>query len=372
MALRVLHLPADIGGSTWNLAQAERARGFDSKVLVRSAAWLSTQADIRLDAGRLNARAAIELASTFLRIRKSFDIFHFNFGSSLFHSLSLPFSQPELGLYPRAARIFVTYNGCDARQKYPTIERGGVSACAEPDCYEGMCNSGVLDSRRRAGIDRMAARAAHIWATNPDLLRFLPSELASFLPYAAGDLGLAPRWPSRSGPLRVVHAPTQRGAKGTAYVLATFERLQREHPGKFEFELVEGLSRPDALRRYQCADVLVDQLLIGWYGLTAVEAMLLGKAVCVFIREDDLVHVPEPMREDLQRAVVNVTSETLADALCQLAEDRSLLVSRAEAGNAYAQRWHAPDHVAGLTAPQYERLSSNRRLVTPNITASPE
>ena len=355
MTLRVLHLPADIGGNTWNLAQAERSRGLESKVLVRSAAWSSARADIRLDAGRLSARSAIELASTFLRIRKSFDIFHFNFGSSLFHSLSLPFSQPELGLYPRSARVFATYNGCDARQKYPTIERGGESACAEPDCYEGMCNSGVLDSRRKAGIDRMAARAEHIWVSNPDLVRFFPAGLASFIPYAADDLGLEARSPSRSGPLRVVHAPTQRGAKGTAYVLATFEALKRKYPDKFEFELVEGLPREAALRRYQCADVLVDQLLIGWYGLTAVEAMLLGKAVCVFIREDDLVHIPEPMREDLKSAVINVTRDTLAESLYQLAEDRSLLLNRAETGRAYARQWHSPHYVAGLTVPRYER-----------------
>jgi len=355
MTLRVLHLPADIGGNTWNLAQAERARGLDSKVLIRSAAWSSTKADIRLDAGRLNPRSAIELASTFLRIRKSFDIFHFNFGSSLFHSLTLPFSQPELGLYPRNARVFATYNGCDARQKFPTMERGGENACAEPDCYEGMCNSGVLDNRRKAGIDRMAARAEHIWASNPDLLRFFPPGLASFIPYAADDLGLEVQWPNRSGPLRVVHAPTQRGAKGTAYVLATFEQLKHKYPNKFEFELIEGLPREAALRRYQCADVLVDQLLIGWYGLTAVEAMLLGKTVCVYIREDDLIYIPDPMRVDLRQAVINVTRETLADSLCQLADDRSLLMNRAQAGRAYARQWHSPDYVAGLTVPRYER-----------------
>lgn len=356
MTLKVLHLPADIGGNTWNLAQAERARGVDSRVLVRSTAWSTGPADIRLDAGRLTPLTVVSLATTFLNIRKKFQIFHFNFGSTLLHSLSLPFSQPELMLYPRTARVFVTYNGCDARQKFPTIARGGVSACAEPDCYGGMCNSGRLDARRRVGINRMAERAEHIWATNPDLLSFLPANLSSFLPYAASDLGMKPAWPADTGgPLRVVHAPTQRGAKGTAYVLEAFERLERERPGLFKFDLVEGVPREVALERYRNADVLIDQLLIGWYGLTAVEAMLLGKAVCVFIREDDLVHVPGQMAEDLKGAVFNVTTATLADALCRLADDRRMLVRKAQAGHAFAKRWHDPAYVASLTVPCYER-----------------
>lgn len=351
--MKVLHLPADIGGHAWNLAQAERAQGIDSKVLVRSSGWAATRADIRLDAGGISPQSALVLARTFLKIRGEFDVFHFNFGSSLFHSQSLPWAQPELGLYPRRARVFASYNGCDARQKYPTMARGGLSACQEADCYGGMCNSGVLDGRRRAGIEKMAARAEHLWALNPDLLHFLPREQASFLPYAIEPPGLPVAWPRSEGPLRVAHAPTDRGAKGTRYALEVFEALQREMPGRFQFDLVEGLPREEALRRYAMADVVVDQLLIGWYGAVGVEAMLLGKAVAVFIREEDLEPLPTAMRQELAHAVVPATPQTLQEQLLRLEADREALRRVAQAGHAYAKRWHAPRYVASLTAAGY-------------------
>ena len=49
---------------------------------------------------------------------------------------------------------------------------------------------------------------------------------------------------------------------------------------------------PKRTRRYRDADIVVDQLLAGWYGGFAVEAMALGKPVIAYLRESDLHHVP--------------------------------------------------------------------------------
>lgn len=355
--MRVLHLPADIGGMAWSLSRAERELGFGSDVLVRTPARHDPTEALAdrwvLADKRRPVHAALNLASAFWQIRREYDVFHFNFGATLLHAQMSPMAQPELSLYPRSAKVFATYNGCDARQKYPTMDRGGISACQEPDCYGGMCNSGKRDERRRAGIERMAERAAHIWAVNPDLLRFLPSEKSSFLPYAISPPPLPPSAPRDAGPLRVVHAPTQRGAKGTRYVLSAFEELRAQAPGAFEFDLIEGLPRPEALRRYAEADVVVDQLLVGWYGAVAVEAMWLGKAVMAYVREDDLPAVPAEMAQELSGALWCVTKDSLGAALRAAAADRGRLRQVAAAGQAYAARWHHPAVVALQTTKAY-------------------
>lgn len=359
--MRVLHLPADIGGMAWSLSRAERQLGFGSDVLVRSAAPqdpTNAVADRFVLADKRNpAQAALNLAGAFWRIRREYDVFHFNFGSSLLHAQMAPVAQPELSLYPRSAKVFATYNGCDARQKYPTMSRGGISACQEDDCYGGMCNSGKRDERRRAGIDRMAERAAHIWAVNPDLLRFLPAEKSSFLPYAISPPALTPVPPRADGPLRVVHAPTQRGAKGTRYVLQAFDEIKSRHPGDFDFELVEGVTRQQALERYARADVVVDQLLVGWYGAVAVEAMWLGKAVMAYVREDDLPLVPAAMAEQLRAALWCVTKDSLVEALLEAAADRGRVQQIGVAGLAYAARWHHPAVVAAETTQAYRNAA---------------
>ena len=46
-----------------------------------------------------------------------------------------------------------------------------------------------------------------------------------------------------------------------------------------DLELVEGLHHDEAFERYRAADIVVDQLNAGWYGLFAIEAMALGKPV---------------------------------------------------------------------------------------------
>src|SRR5262249_9205527 len=53
-----------------------------------------------------------------------------------------------------------------------------------------------------------------------------------------------------------------------------------------DLEIVEGLHHDEARRRYERADIVVDQLNAGWYGLFANEAMALGKPVVTFLHEE--------------------------------------------------------------------------------------
>ena len=58
------------------------------------------------------------------------------------------------------------------------------------------------------------------------------------------------------------------------------------------------------------ADVLeVDQLLAGWYGGAAVEAMMMGVPVIAYMREEDLGWVPADMARELP--VVSATPDSL-------------------------------------------------------------
>ena len=53
-----------------------------------------------------------------------------------------------------------------------------------------------------------------------------------------------------------------------------------------DLELVEGLHHDEAFERYRAADIVVDQLNAGWYGLFAIEAMALGKPVVTFLHDE--------------------------------------------------------------------------------------
>ena len=131
----------------------------------------------------------------------------------------------------------------------------------------------ALDRKRRRWNAQCARWADKCFCLNPDLLQFVPG--AEFLPYASyGEIGRRQPAGGPERPLRVVHAPTKRAVKGTDIIMAASAALQASQP--HELVIVENCPREEALRRYAEADVLVDQVRIGWYGGLAVEAMSMG------------------------------------------------------------------------------------------------
>jgi hypothetical protein len=354
--LKVLHLPSSVGGNAWGLSRGERELGLDSRVMIANQNWINYQADISLGLERTPGKAAklIKLAAAFMSVRNKYDVFHFNAGSSLIHSPQNHLNQFELPFYPGRAKLFVTYNGCDARQKFPTIGRTKISACHNPRCYHGMCNYGAYDELRRRAIGKMNRYVRHMWALNPDLLHFLPSDRASFLPYTVSCDGLTVAAPRFDGKLKIVHAPTNREAKGSDFVMQAVDKLRQTHGGLFELVLVENMPHQEALAVYRAADLVIDQVLIGWYGALAVETMKMGKPVIARVAREDLRFLPPQMAHDVIEAVIEAEPGSLYEVLLRCVEDREFLRRHSAAALEYVHRWHAPRFVAGLTQARYE------------------
>ncbi|KKQ18745.1 MAG: hypothetical protein US31_C0002G0090 [Berkelbacteria bacterium GW2011_GWA1_36_9] len=90
---------------------------------------------------------------------------------------------------------------------------------------------------------------------------------------------------SNNQKLTVLHAPSNSKVKGTLYVEKVFKHLNKLYP-QVEFKIVEGLNHDALLNEMIKADIVIDQLLIGWYGGLAVEAMAMGKVVMAFLDTD--------------------------------------------------------------------------------------
>ena len=151
----------------------------------------------------------------------------------------------------------------------------------------------------------------------------------------------------RARPL-VVHAPSHRGKKGTEHVIAACEGLP------VELELVEGLHHDEARRRYEAADIVVDQLNAGWYGLFAIEAMALGKPVVTFLHEEAVRRSAEAF--GIEVPIVSATKETLRDVLARLAADPDERRRLGAAGRAYVERVHDIERIADRLLDLYARL----------------
>ena len=207
----------------------------------------------------------------------------------------------------------------------------------------------------------MDCHADGIFALNPDLLHVLPQR-ARFLPYANVDIHALIPVPRNSGaaPPVLVHAPSHAALKGTDVVLRAIDALRAEGL-RFEFVLVQGKTRAEALDIYRRADLCIDQLFAGWYGGLAVEMMALGIPVLSYLREQDLVGLPPQMCADLP--VIRVEPQNLTQVLREwLAGPRDRLRDLGMRSRSFVERWHDPLRVAGDLRYAYEEALRWRAL----------
>jgi hypothetical protein len=153
--------------------------------------------------------------------------------------------------------------------------------------------------------------------------------------------------------LRVAHAPSKRAVKGTDAVLAAVESL-RARGAPIELDLIEGIPNREARLRYAAADVVVDQLRIGWYGMFAIESMALAKPVVVHLDEAAAAETEEAF--GLELPLVRADEGSLEDVLASLVERRAELPELGRRSRGYVERVHAHTAVARRVLELYERV----------------
>jgi glycosyltransferase involved in cell wall biosynthesis len=326
---RILHAPLDVGGHAYGLSRAERELGLQSDVAVVASGPFGYETDIDLRAGTDRpvwlrfARRASFLAGA---IRK-YDLFHFNFGLTLLTVRQLGRVVDELGLLKRLGKtVFVTYQGSDVRP-------ASVCPCGRPDCL-------AFDRYRQPAARRALRFADRVFYLNPDLREWLPG--ATFCPYASLDPRVVRPSPEpEAEEIVVAHAPTDVEVKGTRHVVAAVEALRSEGL-RVRLDLIQGVSRDEVVERVRRAHVVVDQVLIGWYGGFAVEAMACGRPVLAYIRED----APDdnPFGDELR--IVRTTPETLARDLRALVTDPARRRRAGDEGRRFVEEHHDPRAVA--------------------------
>ena len=318
-----------MAGQAYGLSRAERKLGLTSDVAVFSPSPYGYGYDIDI-----GARPSDPLWRQFGRrlafLRRAvddYDLFHFNFGQTIMSIRRLGHVVDELAWLRRLGKtILFTYQGSDVRPS-------DHCPCTRPECRR-------LDRYRQPAARRALRYADRVFYQNPDLRQWLPG--ATFMPYAAVDPRALQQQPlAERDELVIVHAPTSREIKGTRHVIDAVDGLRSEGV-PVRLDLVEGVSREASLERLAQADLLIDQLLLGWYGTVAVEAMALGKPVMAYIREDE----PEdnPFRAELP--VVRTTPATLVDDLRALVAEGERRRELAAAGRRFVERHHDPVVIA--------------------------
>lgn len=139
--------------------------------------------------------------------------------------------------------------------------------------------------------------------------------------------------------LKILHAPSHPEYKGTKYIIETIEKLKGEF--EFEFNIVNNVTAEELYKEIERSDLVIDQMLVGFYGLLSIESMAMGKPVVCYIREDISAISPEEM------PVINANPDNLYQVLKKILSDPSLLIDTGIRSREYVEKYHDAKFIAG-------------------------
>ena len=289
---------------------------------------------LKLKMGRLYV---LRIILFYLLTARYFDIYHFNWGSTLIRSETKWYDQLDLPILKLLRKkIVVTFQGTDCRQadvalkKYKYIWYRDMPA-------EELKETLSKDPMRRRRIGKFDKYADTMYCNTADLKDMLPERTIYRIHTKLKLNEWEPAYSDYSKPvLTLLHAPTNRLVKGTKYIIDAVNKLADEgYPVKLC--LVENMSNAEAKKLYMQCDIAIDQLYV-WFGGFTLEMWALGKPLICGIRKENLIYFPRDAARELP--CINANPDNIYDVLKQLIADRLRLDNIAHQSRAFVEKWY--------------------------------
>lgn len=301
----ILHI-GNVAGVPQALSKAQRKLGHTSDILHLDSHPFGYKVDLYYPTKTPFPLSDIEKMLILLKISdklKEYEIIHL-------HSSALPFRLYAPIWNALGKRIIVHHHGSDIRYKG---ERWMYSKFADK-----------------------------IIVSTPDLLVYSPNAVWIPNPISLDEFSyVGVEHKDESEGVNIVHAPSNRGIKGTEHILKTVDELKNEGY-KINLILIENMLHAKAVKQYKKADILIDWMNpnFGIYGMVSVENMALGKPVICCIKQkfidDHFNGLP----------LFNSDPSNLTEKTRLLVEDWKLRKELGEKGRRYVEQMHDADKIA--------------------------
>lgn len=204
-------------------------------------------------------------------------------------------------------KVALLFHGSDVR--LPSQHRREIpwSPFMNPDLP-----SAILEDKAALAASIVSELGGTVLVSTPDLLRYQPD--AMWCPVVID----VDRWrvhrddaSARTGPPVVLHAPSNPLIKGSHLIDPVLRRLESE--GLIEYRRVQGLTYAQMKQQYAECDIVLDQFLIGSYGVAACEAMAAGCIVVGYV--DSVTRLAVLQQTGHEVPIVDATVDTLDTVL---------------------------------------------------------
>lgn len=271
--------------------------------------------------------------------------------STIAHPAALPPQLVLAILRMSGKRVYYSPGGCrDEALKldWETFDGGRVCGnCAIEESCDDRANeanirlvnaggvvvagTGSSSMPRLARVEHFRVRSLDLDAWNPDLVP--PTRL---------------QW-AQDGRINLLHSfasnsrdDGRRNIKGTYFLRKAVEHLQERYPELLYYEVRDVPARDMKYVQVQ-ADIVVDQLLYGWWGSTTLECLALGRPVVCYLRDEFLVNFNSHFA-DLEEPlpVVNASVDQVGQAIEALILDPDLRVQLGRRSRRFAEAFLSP------------------------------
>ncbi|MDR7665101.1 glycosyltransferase family 4 protein [Methanosarcina sp. Z-7115] len=289
--IRILHI-GNIAGVPQNIRDGQRMFGYKSEVLSFGEDQFKYGVDISFSSHG-NISRKINILYNIIKIIFQYDILHFH--ASSLHRMGL-----DLLIWKvLGKKVIMHYHGSEIRnKKQPLIQKYFADKCvvSTPDLLAFVPNS--------------------IWIPNPiDTKKYI---------FVEPNLQV--------NKLRILHAPSNKNIKGTEHVIQAIDKLKKDGYD-IEFILLEKVSHDKVLKEIELSDIIVDQLILGWYGVFSIETMCMGKPTLCYIRQDLSENYPE-------LPILNTTPKSIYVNLIELIENQEHRIELGAQGRRYVEKIH--------------------------------
>lgn len=361
---RVCQLPANSAGQPVYLAEALRKGGWDAFSFLISSKnpfqYSTNELSKNSDLLKLTKSGTKNIGNLFSFLKSNsvlsnVDVFHFH-ARSLWYTtnLSIPYVSSDLFLLKNAgSKVYFHFRGSEARikrifkQKNPyawfhVTDDESLSESKRSELLK-QCPYEFKEEHQEKFIEKAKEFCDEVFVVDPEVGTYVPN--GTIVPRVVGlDIykkGAARKYNQHSfssKPIVIAHAPSRPFIKGTSEIIEAVELLKSKGYN-VELDLITNTPHSEAIERYNSADILIDQLRIGWFGVLSVEAMALGVPVVCFIRDDLLHNLP------LERPLINANLDNLVNVLLKYINNPKLLTNISERARDYIQKVHHPDAV---------------------------
>jgi hypothetical protein len=160
--------------------------------------------------------------------------------------------------------------------------------------------------------------------------------------------------------LRVMHAPNHKNLKGTEVIERAVKTL-RDEGFNIELTLLSGVTHSQVLSEFSVHDLVIDQLIIGWYGQFSIEALANGVPTICFISEEyKLLYSSALVSENFKLPFIEANVITLENVLRECCLNNYDFKRISQDGKVFVEKYHSLETMGELFRQAIKTIASQK------------